>query len=76
MTINSIWFLLSKIIMSAESNNIKYGMEDELNVAAPADPYEDDPEIEEITEFRLESLIEEARKFHSSWTAFKKTEFF
>ena len=29
--------------MSTESNNIKYGMEDELNVAAPVDPYEDDP---------------------------------
>lgn len=28
--------------MSAESYN-KYGAEDELNVASPSDPYEDDP---------------------------------
>jgi hypothetical protein len=34
--------------MSAESNNIKYGLEDELNIASPLNPYEDDPEIEEI----------------------------
>lgn len=59
--------------MSTEGNNIKYSMEDELNVAAPVDPYEEDPEIEEISEGKLELLIEEARNFHTSYTAFKKS---
>lgn len=62
--------------MSAESNNIKYAMEDELNVAAPADPYEADPEIQEIDNEKLEQLIEEAKGFQSSFDDFKKTPFF
>jgi hypothetical protein len=40
--------------MSAESNNIKYDAEDELNVAAPVDPYEADPQFEEIDGYKLE----------------------
>lgn len=62
--------------MSAESNNIKYDMEDELGKAAPADPYEADPEIEEIDNYKLEQLIEEAKSFQSSLEEFKKTPFF
>lgn len=40
--------------MSAKSNNIKYAMEDELSKVATADPYEDDPEITEIDNYKLE----------------------
>lgn len=40
--------------MSAESNNIKYDAEDELNVAAPLDPYEADPQIEQIDDYKLD----------------------
>lgn len=40
----------------SESN--KYSMEDELNAASPADLYEDDPIMEEISEIKLEELIQ------------------
>lgn len=36
--------------MSAQSNNIKYGMQDELDEVGSLDPYEDDPQFEEISE--------------------------
>lgn len=62
--------------MSAESNNIKYDLEEELDRAAPTDPYEADPEIEEIDNYKLEQLIEEAKNFQSSFEEFKKTPFF